>query len=460
MDTLSLFCCFETLLTPPTVRQLTIIIEALLSMTGRITMLSLARWTGPGGSYRTLNRFFAADLPWVELLITFFRTHLFNAEHEYILAGDETVIGKAGEKTFGVDRFYSGLKGKVINGLSLFVFSVVDVNERQASPVSVTQTVRSAEEKAAAAELRKKKPVKKKKKKAGKAKSVEKKKRGRPKGSRNQDKTKFDPSSELARIDEWLKELSKQLGPFVTVKHLALDGHFGHNQAVLMAGRHDLHLISKLRKDSALHELPEDEESRRGAPTKYGAKLVVGQLPDKYLKETVREQGGETKYYQGVFVNKNFAAPLNVVMIEKYDRESGKAATAILFSSDLELGWKKLIEYYRLRFQIEFNFREAKQHFGLEDFMQTTAKGVKNAANLAFMGVNVSAKLLKEGAGQGGGVLDLKAHFRGVKYVVEVIKILREKPEMILKKEGFEELKKKIGQLGRIHQKKADVSTS
>lgn len=42
---------------------------------------------------------------------------------------------------------------------------------------------------------------------------------------------------------------------------------------------------------------------------------------------------------------------------------------AILFSSDVELGWEKLIDYYSLRFQIEFNFRDAKQHFGLEDFM-------------------------------------------------------------------------------------------
>ena len=29
-----------------------------------------------------------------------------------------------------------------------------------------------------------------------------------------------------------------------------------------------------------------------------------------------------------------------------------------------------LVHYYRLRFQIEFNFRDAKSHFGLEDWMK------------------------------------------------------------------------------------------
>lgn len=47
-----------------------------------------------------------------------------------------------------------------------------------------------------------------------------------------------------------------------------------------------------------------------------------------------------------------------------------------MFSSDLELDWEKLIEDDSLRFQIEFNFRDAKQPFGLEDFINMTEKGI------------------------------------------------------------------------------------
>ena len=31
----------------------------------------------------------------------------------------------------------------------------------------------------------------------------------------------------------------------------------------------------------------------------------------------------------------------------------------LLFSTDLELDYKKMVDFYSLRFQIEFNFRDA-----------------------------------------------------------------------------------------------------
>ena len=45
-------------------KQLQIIIEALLSMRGRITMLGLSRWIKKGGSYRTMIRFFHSTFDW------------------------------------------------------------------------------------------------------------------------------------------------------------------------------------------------------------------------------------------------------------------------------------------------------------------------------------------------------------------------------------------------------------
>jgi len=39
-------------------RQLALISEALLVMTGRVTQLSISRWVEKGGSYRTIHRFF------------------------------------------------------------------------------------------------------------------------------------------------------------------------------------------------------------------------------------------------------------------------------------------------------------------------------------------------------------------------------------------------------------------
>lgn len=58
MDILSLFACFELLLPKVAVRQLASIAQAILTLTGRISMLGISRWAEKGGSYRTIQRFF------------------------------------------------------------------------------------------------------------------------------------------------------------------------------------------------------------------------------------------------------------------------------------------------------------------------------------------------------------------------------------------------------------------
>ena len=60
----------------------------------------------------------------------------------------------------------------------------------------------------------------------------------------------------------------------------------------------------------------------------------------------------------------------------------------------MNLSYDKVVDYYSLRFQIEFNFRDAKQFWGLEDFMNVGKNAVTNAANLAFFMVNISQVLL------------------------------------------------------------------
>ena len=77
----------------------------------------------------------------------------------------------------------------------------------------------------------------------------------------------------------------------------------------------------------------------------------------------------ETSTYQMQCLHKEFGQALNVVILVKVNLQTQAWAHVILFSSDLELAYDTLIAYYRLRFQIEFNFRDAEQYWGLEDFM-------------------------------------------------------------------------------------------
>jgi putative transposase len=85
MDILTLFACCSTFVATTSLRHLTLIAQAMLTMTGRVTMLGISCWTEKGGSYRAVNRFFATDVLWLNLLVKFVQTHLFDSSQEYIL---------------------------------------------------------------------------------------------------------------------------------------------------------------------------------------------------------------------------------------------------------------------------------------------------------------------------------------------------------------------------------------
>ncbi len=210
-----------------------------------------------------------------------------------------------------------------------------------------------------------------------------------------------------------------------------------------------LHLISKLRYDSALYFRYDGPYAGSGAPRKYGDKINYADIPEQYLKATTTEKEIRTDMYQTEMLHQEFAQALNVVIIVKTHIKTGGWAHVVLFSSDLTRDYECLIDYYRLRFQIEFNFRDAKQYWGLEDFMNVKETAVTNAANLALFMVNVSQLLLRDFRQQGStvNVLDLKAYYRGHKYVTETLKWLPKKPEPILMTRIFE----RVSWLGRIH---------
>jgi len=148
--------------------------------------------------------------------------------------------------------------------------------------------------------------------------------------------------------------------------------------------------------------------------------------------------------------HKKFADLLNVVVIVKTNLKTQAVAHVVLFSSDLDLPYDQLIDYYRLRFQLEFNFRDAKQYWGLEDFMTVKQTPVYNSANLAMFMVNLSHAVMRPLQPQWPGlsVNDLKAWFRSRKYVIETLKLLPEMPEPIFIDQAIAQ----VAALGRVNQ--------
>jgi len=120
--------------------------------------------------------------------------------------------------------------------------------------------------------------------------------------------------------------------------------------------------------------------------------------------------------------HKNFPELLNVAIIVTVNLNTGRTAKVLLLSDDLTLVSETLIDYYALRFQIEFDFRDAKQYWGLEDFMNIKATQANNAAHFSLFMVTfsrlLSAKI--EGVNR-SSMLDLKTIFRARKYTRRII---------------------------------------
>ena len=442
-EILALLQNIEPVVSATILQQMSHVIYGMLISNGRITMLEISRWTEAGGSYRTIQRLYHTPLLWLQIQWIFFVSQLQKPNDEYIAAGDEVVFGKAGKETYGIGRFFSSLQNRCIPGLSFFVFSVIHVKERQSYPIQAVQMVKEKEED---------------KKKEEKSVKKEKRPVGRPKGSKNKKNEKPTLSPELLRIQPVLQAFLAILKGVLAVQYLVMDGHFGNYPSAWMVLQTGLHFVSKLRSDAALYEPFTGKYCGRGARPKYGDKTDVRKMKKKYLKSDKKENGIRTQIYQAILLNKGFTSSINVVVILKTNLATHKQAHVLLFSTDLKLSYEKLYDYYTLRFQIEFNFRDAKQYWGLDDFMNIREEAVTNAANLSFFMVNFSSVLLRHYRENNPqfSVLDLKSHYRGCRYASETIKLLPQKPDGILLAEIFEQ----IARLGMIHPAFQPVSTS
>jgi len=142
------------------------------------------------------------------------------------LAGDEVVETKAGKKTYGVGRFYSGLAQRVIRGISVVALSLVDVENRQSYPLYVQQIMPKAEPESG--------PL-----------PQPKRPRGRPKGSKNHAKPETGLSPLLQLLGAMLTTLHLQL-TYLQVKHIVLHGYFGNYPSIWLVQQMGLHIISKM----------------------------------------------------------------------------------------------------------------------------------------------------------------------------------------------------------------------
>lgn len=325
--------------------------RTVFALRGRINFTNLARFSPL--HEQTFRRHFRKAFAWVAFNLTLVRLRRHPRE-ELIGVFDCTFLPKSGSQTWGLDRFFSSVAGGARQGLEASVLGVIATTSRRAFGLDVTQT-----------------PA------------------GLSKGG--------DGYSRVDVYGEQVIELAqriKQAG--FSVAYWVGDGYYAKLKILAAVVDHlGAHLITRLRRDSNLRYLYH-------GPPKQGGKKYDGKVHWSDREELLRrfDEVGRLPDHPQVRVlttvanSPHFGHNFRVVVL--FDPEADKHV--VLCSTDTEQPADEVVAYYRLRYQIEFVIRDAKQHTGMTHCQARSQEKIDFHLNMSVAAVGV-LRLLASRAG-------------------------------------------------------------
>ena len=308
---------------------------AWLGLPVRHTMINLARF----GPYCDKTIRLHSEKPFA---FDEFNQHLIECAcgPERIAAFDPTFVGKSGRKTYGLDHFWCGTRQQMERGLEVGVLAVIDAQTRTAIALQATQTPTQHDLKA-------------------------------------QGKNQLQHYlSQLEGKQQHLKQLR--------VRYVTADAYFAKKTMADAVLEMEFHFITRLRRDANLRYLYNGPRAKTGRPRVYDEKVDCSHIDKRRLRWFYEDQ--DCICYSGLVYAMGFKRRVQVVYIQS--RQDNQYC--ILMSTDLALVPEKILEYYRLRFQIEFLIRDAKVYGGLDECQARSKKKLDFHFNLALTSVGIA----------------------------------------------------------------------
>ncbi len=171
---------------------------------------------------------------------------------------------------------------------------------------------------------------------------------------------------------------------FDYTRRVVADAFFSKKPFVDGLTKLGLKIISRFRDDAALYYIYKGPRTGKpGAPKKYDGKVDVGNLNMKVFHEIdYCFDGG--KCYAGIVYSKSLGQAVKVVIWISKDKNKHK----IFFSNDLTLSGHGIVETYRCRFLVEFEFRNAKGFASLEKCQARSTSKIRTHFNMSFTSLN------------------------------------------------------------------------
>jgi hypothetical protein len=327
-------------LSRPQSKFMAVLLRLFLYFRGKANFRNFSRYSGFGE--KTFSRWFRKNFDFTSFNIILLKFVL-HEDHELVAAIDCSFISKSGRGTFGVDYFYNGSHSKAEKGLEISTLAIVDVRYNTAYQLSTRQTLPAAEFE----ELT-----------------------GNQGGK--------------TRIDQYLYHLEEDVPSLPETVHiLVADGYYSKKKFIDGVVALGLQQIGKLRHDASLRWLYHGVQKRLGRKKRYDGKV---RFDDLERFEFAGEYDG-TKLYTARVNCASFKRDIRLVYLVK--KVGKKTRTALLFSTDLEMSAADIYRLYKLRFQIEFLFRDAKQFTGLTDCQARCQQALNFHFNAAMTALNI-----------------------------------------------------------------------
>lgn len=322
---------------------------------GRLNALNLSRYSG--WNERTVRRWFERELPWaaVHWQLVALLVRVGALDPRFVLVLDASFVPKSGTKTTGLGAFWNGAQHRSDRGLELSCLALLSWVGHHVFPVSVRQT--------------------------------------QPKQDR------------ADRLVQYLGQLTALLAARRTwlrshLRAVVADGQYAKVMFMDAVGREGYAFVTKLQSNANLrYPFVGEHPKRRGGRQKWAGKVDFVH----FTGWTAVPGHGRERVWTRVVWAPHFRRMFRVVVIERLDRRGHALAHVVLCSTDTTMPAEQIRALYSARFQLEFVFRDAKQHAGLTTCQLRSTRALENHWNAAFFALSLGrAEAILEAAGLQG----------------------------------------------------------
>ena len=153
----------------------------------------------------------------------------------------------------------------------------------------------------------------------------------------------------------------------------------------------NFHVISRSRNDAILYyPTLEKKTGKRGHPKWFDGKIDFANLDLTRCKEYEVNKG---KLYELRVYAKALKRYVSLSFWYPMDGRTDK--WQLYFSTDDSMDGREVLDYYRTRFQLEFCFRDGKQHAGITNYQSTDFRKLDFHFNASFAAVNLTKAACK-----------------------------------------------------------------